>query len=100
MGIWRKTAQENTIKVIQDSEIRPPGEISRFEKNVVRRGFNGGITDALTPHQDLQGIITPNELHYYVNGESGATPHPRHRAIPGCTIRGPTCRVEDPGRAF
>ena len=73
-GIRPASAQETGTKLIQSTDIRPLGEVSRFERKIVRRGFNGGINDALTPHQDLHGIITPNELHYYVNHESGATP--------------------------
>ena len=41
---------------------------------MVRRGYGRNIANALTPLQDLHGVITPNDLHYYVNHENGATP--------------------------
>jgi sulfane dehydrogenase subunit SoxC len=73
-GIQRGSGQEAGTKLIQDSIIRPIGEMSRFERKIVRRGYGGSISNALTPHQDLVGIITPSELHFYVNHENGATP--------------------------
>jgi sulfane dehydrogenase subunit SoxC len=65
------SAQESESKVIQNSEIRPLGEISRFERKLVRRG---SASSGLTPLQDLHGIITPSDLHFYVNHENGIIP--------------------------
>jgi len=73
-GIRPASGQESGTKLIQDWTIRPLGEVSRFERKIVRRGFGGSISNALTPHQDLHGIITPSELHFIVNHENGATP--------------------------
>jgi sulfane dehydrogenase subunit SoxC len=63
--------QEPGPKMIHDSEVRALGETSRFERKIVRRG-SGSM--GLTPLQDLQGIITPSELHFYENHENGNTP--------------------------
>jgi sulfane dehydrogenase subunit SoxC len=73
-GIRPASGQESGTRLIQDWTIRPLGEVSRFERKIVRRGFGGSISNALTPHQDLHGIITPSELHFIVNHENGATP--------------------------
>ena len=72
-GAQRASGQETpaTAKFIHDSEIRPLGQISRFEGKIVRRGSG---TMGLTPLQDLQGIITPAELHFYENHENGNIP--------------------------
>lgn len=73
-GIRPASAQETGTRLIHDSDIRPLGEVSRFERKIVRGGFGGSIGNALTPLQDLHGIITPSNLHFYVNHENGATP--------------------------
>ncbi|MSO19682.1 MAG: sulfite dehydrogenase [Acidobacteria bacterium] len=73
-GIPTASGQEAGSRLIHDAGIRPLGEVSRFESKTVRRGFGGSISNALTPHQDLHGIITPSELHFIVNHENGATP--------------------------
>jgi len=62
-GIRTASGQETGTKLIHDPDIRPVGEVSRFERKIVRRGFGGAIANALTPLQDLHGIITPSELH-------------------------------------
>lgn len=83
-GIRPASAQETGTKLIHDSDIRPLGEVSRFERKIVRGGFGGSIGNALTPLQDLHGIITPSNLHFYVNHENGATPDidpRRHRLL-------------------
>jgi sulfane dehydrogenase subunit SoxC len=73
-GLRPATAQESGSKLIHDANIRPLGEVSRFERKIVRGGFGGSNANALTPLQDLHGIITPADLHFYVNHENGATP--------------------------
>src|ERR1051326_6084369 len=65
------SAQENGTKLINYSQIRPVGEVSRFERKMVRRG---SASVGLTPLQDLQGIITPSDLHFYENHENGIIP--------------------------
>ena len=70
-GAQPVSGQEMGTKMIHDSEIRPLGQISRFERKIVRRG-TGSM--GLTPLQDLQGIITPAELHFYENHENGNIP--------------------------
>ena len=73
-GLRPASAQESGSKLIHDANIRPLGEVSRFERKIVRGGFGGSNANALTPLQDLHGIITPADLHFYVNHENGATP--------------------------
>jgi sulfane dehydrogenase subunit SoxC len=63
--------QETGTRMLHDAEIRPLGEVSRFERKIVRRG---SATVGLTPLQDLQGIITPSDLHFYENHENGIIP--------------------------
>ena len=65
------SGQESGTKLINASELRPVGEVSRFVKKIARRGSS---TVGLTPHQDLHGIITPSELHFYENHENGVIP--------------------------
>jgi sulfane dehydrogenase subunit SoxC len=56
--------------VVPATGVRPLGIHSPFEKSV----RVGSATEGLTPHQDLHGIITPSELHFYVNHEYGYMP--------------------------
>ena len=65
------SGQENGSKLINYSDIRPVGEVSRFERKIVRRG---SASVGLTPLQDLHGIITPADLHFYENHENGVIP--------------------------
>ncbi len=61
---WQLQPGEETLS-------RPYGRPSKFEANVVRR-YRQGLPEpptrlssfSLTPLQDLQGVITPNGLHY------------------------------------
>ena len=57
--------------VVHETGVRALGEISRFEK-AVRKGYTSRLgVHALTPLQDLHGIITPSALHFYVSHEPG-----------------------------
>jgi sulfane dehydrogenase subunit SoxC len=62
--------QQKGPGLILPTGVRPLGERSRFEK-LVRTGT---ATNGLTPLQDLHGIITPTDLHFYVNHEGGILP--------------------------
>ena len=66
MGIAKseETIQHETIR---PAGLRPIGEISHFEK-LTR---SGTATQGYTPLTELQGIITPSNLHFYVNHEKG-----------------------------
>jgi sulfane dehydrogenase subunit SoxC len=55
---------------ILPADVRQLGERSPFEKPY----RIGSATDGLTPLQDIYGIITPSDLHFYVNHEYGAIP--------------------------
>jgi len=55
---------------ILPADVRPLGERSPFEKSY----RVGSATDGLTPLQDIYGIVTPSDLHFYVNHEYGAIP--------------------------
>ncbi|MSO19679.1 MAG: twin-arginine translocation signal domain-containing protein [Acidobacteria bacterium] len=55
---------------ILPADVRPLGERSPFVKSY----RIGSATDGLTPLQDIYGIITPSDLHFYVNHEYGAIP--------------------------
>ena len=57
--------------VIHVTEPRPRGKLSKYEdtRRIGLRRPNS--PEALTPLQDLQGIITPTELHFVVDHESG-----------------------------
>ncbi len=61
---------ESRPAVIPHSGERPVGEISPYEK-LVRRGNQ---SRAMTPLQDLHGMITPSHLHFYMNHEQGHLP--------------------------
>src|SRR5215470_17904271 len=65
------SAQDTGTRLINSSELRPVGEVSRFEKKIARRG---SATVGLTPLQDLHGIITPSDVHFYENHENGIIP--------------------------
>ena len=67
------SGQETGTRMIHDAEIRPLSEVSRFERKIVRRGSS---TVGLTPLQDLQGIITPSDLHFYENHENKSLKRP------------------------
>ena len=56
-----------TPPVIPNNDIRPVGEISRYEQ-LVR---TGDVQFAFSPLQHLHGIITPSHLHFYQNHEKG-----------------------------
>jgi len=56
--------------IIPSTGLRPLGVSSPYEKSA-RTGTAG---EGMTPLQDLHGIITPNELHFYVNHEYGFIP--------------------------
>lgn len=56
-----------TPPVIPNRDIRPTGEISRYE-HLVR---TGDVQFAFSPLQHLHGIITPSHLHFYQNHEKG-----------------------------
>ena len=67
-GIQSGSGQETTRPaVMRNTSVRPVGEISRFEK----LARNGNFQNAYTPLQDLHGIITPSNLHFYMNHERG-----------------------------
>jgi sulfane dehydrogenase subunit SoxC len=63
--------QASQPAVIPNSGVRPVSEISQYEK-LVR---TGNISRAMTPLQDLQGMITPSHLHFYMNHEQGYLPN-------------------------
>src|ERR1051325_8027988 len=58
--------------VIPATGLRPLGVTSPYEKTA----RTGTASEGMTPLQDLHGIITPNELHFYVNHEHGFIPSP------------------------
>ena len=66
----QQTPPQAETPLILPTGLRPLGERSRFEK-LVR---SGTATNATTPLQDLQGNITPTDLHFYVNHEGGILP--------------------------
>jgi sulfane dehydrogenase subunit SoxC len=71
-GILPASAQHpDEHAIIPAGGVRPLGVGSPFEKSV----RVGSATEGLTPHQDLHGIITPTELHFYVNHEYGYMPN-------------------------
>ncbi len=59
--------------VINVTETRARGLLSKFEKSerIRFRQSNNPNATALTPLQDLNGIITPSELHFVVDHENG-----------------------------
>ena len=63
--------QASQPEVFPISGVRPVGEISQYE-NLVR---TGNTSRAMTPLQDLQGMITPSDLHFYMNHEQGYLPN-------------------------
>jgi len=63
--------QESRPPLIPHAGARPVSEISQYE-NLVR---TGNQSRAMTPLQDLQGIITPSHLHFYMNHEEGYLPN-------------------------
>ena len=74
-GIRTASGQQNmTPELIHLTGVRPLGERSSYEKLVRSGTAIEGIRWGLTPLQDLQGIITPSALHYYVNHERGLLP--------------------------
>ena len=56
--------------VITVTETRARGLLSKYE-NAHRVRVRGGSATAHTPLQDLNGIITPTELHFVVDHENG-----------------------------
>ena len=71
-GIRPASAQQaSQPAVIPHSGVRPASEISQYEK-LVR---TGNVSRAMTPLQDLQGMITPSHLHFYMNHEQGHLPN-------------------------
>ena len=66
MGI-AKSEEAIQPETIRPTGLRPIGEISHFEK-LTR---SGTATQGYTPLTELQGIITPSNLHFYVNHEKG-----------------------------
>ena len=63
--------QASQSAVIPHSGVRPVSEISQYE-NLAR---TGNQSRAMTPLQDLQGMITPSHLHFYMNHEQGYLPN-------------------------
>ncbi len=59
--------------VITVNETRARGLLSKYEKSerIRFRQSNNPNATALTPLQDLNGIITPSELHFVVDHENG-----------------------------
>ena len=70
-GLQRASGQQTaTPGVIRATGLRPRGELSRFEKSA----RTGNAVLGFAPLQDLHGIITPSELHFYQNHERGFLP--------------------------
>ncbi len=72
-GVAPAFGQELHPNVIAVTETRARGLLSKYEDTErirFRRSRNPNAT-ALTPLQDLNGIITPSELHFVVDHENG-----------------------------
>ena len=70
-GIRRASGQQaQEPELTYDVGVRARGGISRFENSL----RTGSATEGLTPLQDSRGIITPSDLHFYVNHENGVRP--------------------------
>ena len=68
-GAIQPASGEEVVKpeIIRANGLRPQGELSRYEK----LSRTGTATQGFAPLQDLQGIITPTQVHFYVNHERG-----------------------------
>ena len=65
-----KGQQPSHQDTLNPADVRPLGERSPYEKPY----RVGSPTQGLTPLQDSYGIITPSDLHFYVNHEYGVIP--------------------------
>src|SRR5262245_65517580 len=80
-GLRPASAQESGSKLIHDANIRPLGEVPRFERKIVRGAFGGSKRNGLTPLQELQRISTPADLHLQGNHANGPNPASEPRQI-------------------
>ncbi len=70
-GLKAAKAQEPSHQnTLNPTDVRPLGERSPYEKTYRL----GSPSVGLTPLQDSHGIITPSDLHFYVNHEFGVIP--------------------------
>jgi sulfane dehydrogenase subunit SoxC len=69
LGVKPSNGETPTMPILP-ADVRPLGERSPFNKSY----RVGDAAEGLTPLQDIYGIITPSDLHFYVNHEYGAIP--------------------------